>query len=94
MSFTVKDNHISSVVSKILRYRQKKPTTLYNSIVGTLKNDKLSYQLIYTLERSGRKGTLAYKLIGTQRFFATYTYSLAQKLWVLLLNFNKLNPNL
>ena len=31
-SFTVKENHLGSVVSKILHYRQKKLTTLYNRI--------------------------------------------------------------
>ena len=31
-SFTVKENQIGSAVSEILRYRQKKLTTLYNRI--------------------------------------------------------------
>ena len=30
-SYPVKENHISSAVSEILRYRQKKLTTLYNT---------------------------------------------------------------
>ena len=36
-SFTLKENHISSAVSEILRYRQKKLTTLYNRIKLRLK---------------------------------------------------------
>ena len=31
-NFTVKENYIGSVVSEILRHRQKKLTTLYNRI--------------------------------------------------------------
>ena len=36
-SFTLKENHIGSAVSKILHYRQKKVTSIYNRIKLRLK---------------------------------------------------------
>ena len=50
ISFTVKENHIGLAVSEILRYRQKKLTTLYNKDINCGVNiiaDIMTQQVYY-----------------------------------------------
>ena len=59
-SFTVKENHIGSAISEILRYRQKMLTTLYNRILTRKICGQLGCQyephLLISLFISKRKG--------------------------------------
>ena len=67
---------------------------LYVSIVNRLLTYKtISHDKLIVLDYQGWRGYWIVNYIGTQSFYNTLSYLVAQKLWLLLSNFDWLIPN-